>query len=522
MKRLLALSVWLLLTGAFLNAQSTTVSSTGLVDSDGFTWANGTVIIDFVPAPNFPNISSYGWIGGALKPQYTTTLNGSGALSVSVPSTTAISPSGSTWQFNFCPNATKGCFQYNLATIGSTMDITTALNAVLPGPRFPYVGTSTNYGYGPVELSTTVPIGAQFFNTTTVACQQYNGSTWQGCGTGGGSMTWPSAAGITVYAGSDTWGTSLTKYGTETGSATSADPGTTANVPIVSDGSHGIEPSASGALGTGAFTAAYILPAATTSALGGVSTDAAGTLLNSSGAIAVAKVPTTNVTSGTYYLGLLASSSTSTGQAVDTSTNLSVSLSGTQGESWITAGGGTLSVTIPSISSSESLAYPAITSNDTIADLAGTQTLTNKTIAGGSNTISGLTGSMMANNTVGANQLAMQYSTVNLGTDGIISNAALPTSGFPATPFGLNSRGVTETITSIKCAVDSGSSTTVALTDGSGDNLLSGSTCTCSTTWASCTQSGTYTTIASGGYMKVTYTPDGTAKAVSLSVGGTY
>jgi hypothetical protein len=65
---------------------------------------------------------------------------------------------------------------------------------------------------------------------------------------------------------------------------TVTDPGTTANVPMVSNGSHGMQPSASGALGTGAFAPAYSLPAATSSTLGGVKPDGT-TITNSSGAI---------------------------------------------------------------------------------------------------------------------------------------------------------------------------------------------------------------------------------------------
>ena len=36
------------------------------------------------------------------------------------------------------------------------------------------------------------------------------GVTGSDCGSGGGSMTWPAAAGIAVYGGSSAWGTSLT------------------------------------------------------------------------------------------------------------------------------------------------------------------------------------------------------------------------------------------------------------------------------------------------------------------------
>jgi hypothetical protein len=55
---------------------------------------------------------------------------------------------------------------------------------------------------------------------------------------------------------------------------------------MVSDGSHGIQVSASGALGTGAFAAAYVLPTATNSILGGVKPDDTS-IVNSSGAISV-------------------------------------------------------------------------------------------------------------------------------------------------------------------------------------------------------------------------------------------
>jgi hypothetical protein len=91
-------------------------------------------------------------------------------------------------------------------------------------------------------------------------------------------MVYP-GAGIPVSVSGTSWGTSLTEFGSEAGVATSADPGTTVNVPMVADGSHGQKPSPSGALGTGAFAAAYTLPSATSSVLGGVelNTDLGGT-----------------------------------------------------------------------------------------------------------------------------------------------------------------------------------------------------------------------------------------------------
>ena len=146
-KVFLTLYAILLLT-SIARAQSTTVSSTGVVDTDGFTWKNGTVNITFIPAPNSPSFSSYTWSGGTLFPSYSTTLNSSGALSTSLPSSTSINPLGSGKpQFQVCPNATTGCFTYVVFVTGATQDITTALNAVATGPRFP--GSATNHAFQP-------------------------------------------------------------------------------------------------------------------------------------------------------------------------------------------------------------------------------------------------------------------------------------------------------------------------------------------------------------------------------------
>ena len=77
---------------------------------------------------------------------------------------------------------------------------------------------------------------------------------------GGSGMVYP-AAGIPVSVSGTSWaGTSLTEYGSAAGLATTSDPGAVAEVPMVANGTHGMKPSASGALGTGAFAAAYVLP----------------------------------------------------------------------------------------------------------------------------------------------------------------------------------------------------------------------------------------------------------------------
>jgi archaellum component FlaG (FlaF/FlaG flagellin family) len=54
-----------LILSAVAMAQMTTVTGT-VVDSDGTTWANGTISVQFVPNPSYPNMSSYRIGGVAL------------------------------------------------------------------------------------------------------------------------------------------------------------------------------------------------------------------------------------------------------------------------------------------------------------------------------------------------------------------------------------------------------------------------------------------------------------------------
>lgn len=114
-----------------------------------------------------------------------------------------------------------------------------AIMAVIAPPAAAqYVGT--------MSCTSTPPAGLPNPYLGTVTC---NGVT--------GSMTWPATPGVPTCTGTacTAWGTTLTKFGSAAGVATSADPGATAEVPMVADGTHGQKPSASGALNTGAFAA---------------------------------------------------------------------------------------------------------------------------------------------------------------------------------------------------------------------------------------------------------------------------
>lgn len=155
--------------------QSTAISAT-ITDTDGIVWSGGSYQIVFSPAPNVPSFNSYIWTGGAFTTQFSGYLDGSGAFSISLPSSSAIGPAGSLWSFTICPNASSGCFTTSQYVTGSTQNLTSILSALAKGPRFSAIAGA--YGYSDIETQITLPAGATYWNITLQNQRYWNGSTW--------------------------------------------------------------------------------------------------------------------------------------------------------------------------------------------------------------------------------------------------------------------------------------------------------------------------------------------------------
>lgn len=188
--KFLKLIFGVLLIGAALNsvAQNTIVSAT-VVDSDSTTWANGTWQVSFIPNPNFPSLGQYTFGGAPLAASViaqTGSLNGSGVLSITLYDSTQITPQGSQWKLQMCPNASAPCGTYNFATAGSTQNISSGLNAGIPAPRFNAV--SGSYGYVDAEAIMTIPVGGTYYNVGSSCQRLWNGSAWA-CLAGSGTVT---------------------------------------------------------------------------------------------------------------------------------------------------------------------------------------------------------------------------------------------------------------------------------------------------------------------------------------------
>lgn len=186
MKKILSLLALVLFVSSLAAAQSTSVTAT-VTDSDTTPWVNGTWIVQFVPNPANPNIGIYNVNGTLLTPsqiKQTGTMNGSGALAVTVLQNSTISPSGSSWTIQVCPQATSACGILPFTATTSTLSLSSQLTTTIPVVRFNALAGA--YGYTDAETRITLPVGATYWNVTDT-CQRYNnGSSWSCVGSGGG------------------------------------------------------------------------------------------------------------------------------------------------------------------------------------------------------------------------------------------------------------------------------------------------------------------------------------------------
>lgn len=167
----------LLVFSTLVKAQNTTVNAT-VVDSDGTTWANGTWSITFQPNPNYP-AAIYNINGTPLSPTEMNqqgVLTSGGGLSVVVYNSTLVSPIGSSWSLNICPQASSPCGNFQFQTSGSSMNISSNLTSIIPAPRFKTI--SGSFGYNITEAQLTGLPGSTFYNVT-LGCQYvYSGAVW--------------------------------------------------------------------------------------------------------------------------------------------------------------------------------------------------------------------------------------------------------------------------------------------------------------------------------------------------------
>jgi len=185
MKRVL-LAVLILCCGLCMGQTYTTVTAT-LTDGQGQIWANASFTATIIPPFGNPSpLTNHGTPPITPLSGFT---NGVGTFTIPMDDNTAITPSGSVWQFTICPNATvRVCSTSIQVVFGASMNLSASLSADLSQI---VVGASPTlqraYGDGEVNGGQ----GAIYWRVSDNTIRGFNGSTWVAVGGGGGgSSSW--------------------------------------------------------------------------------------------------------------------------------------------------------------------------------------------------------------------------------------------------------------------------------------------------------------------------------------------
>jgi hypothetical protein len=171
----LAIALFVLLFSASVFAGTSAVTAT-ITDSDSQTWNNGTYLITFV-AGSGHSPSEYTVNGTPFTQTLNGTLSNAGVLTVTLTDLSTISPSGGSWRFQLCPNASVPCSSIvTTAVVGAAPNLSAVLSAGVVAPRF--ATSAIAYGYLDGEVTPTPQPGGSYFNVTNSVTRVWTGSAW--------------------------------------------------------------------------------------------------------------------------------------------------------------------------------------------------------------------------------------------------------------------------------------------------------------------------------------------------------
>lgn len=148
-------------------------------DTSGQLWTNGTLTYTFQGNGSFNG--TYQWNGADLPSEYlvaqTINLDNTASGTFTIPSSGAITPSGSSWKITVCPNASVNCITNAVPINGATPNISSAINPTLP--PISVNGAPLPLAYQDSEVKTTIRTGSLYYDTTLGQGPKYfDGTTW--------------------------------------------------------------------------------------------------------------------------------------------------------------------------------------------------------------------------------------------------------------------------------------------------------------------------------------------------------
>lgn len=174
-----------LLVGSAVGFGQTSAVTATITDTDGTAWASGPYTIQLVNSSGQPIAAGGAYridTGATITNSFSGTLDGSGALSVTLTTTSNINPAGTKWKFGICPNTIPATCGGTSLAVSASGSLSSQLSASIVAPRIG--GGQGTQAYADVEVAT-VPNNS-YYNITTPALRCY-AAAWAACGSGGGT-----------------------------------------------------------------------------------------------------------------------------------------------------------------------------------------------------------------------------------------------------------------------------------------------------------------------------------------------
>lgn len=175
-----------------LIAQYTTAVTATITDTNGQAWSNGTWSATLVPQQG-QSLPERDPTGAPVTSFYSGSMDGTGTLTVTLGNNSLLTPVGSRWQFQLCPQANAGCVQSFQTVFGSTINLSSQLSAVALSPTVN--PTPISWAYNDAELKVIPGFGQLYYNTISSCYRFFNGSSWVSlCSGGGGGSSYSPVA----------------------------------------------------------------------------------------------------------------------------------------------------------------------------------------------------------------------------------------------------------------------------------------------------------------------------------------
>lgn len=171
----IALLMYLCFICGLAHGQSSTVTAT-ISDPASQPWANGTITYQIY------GIGQYTWQGAPLPASYysatVVSLDSNGHASFTLPMTSAILPIGSLWKLIVCPASSFNCVTDYIPINGATVDISSAIDALIPLPSIPI--QTIPKAYNDNEIQTQISQGGIYYNVgNSPGLRYWTGSAFQ-------------------------------------------------------------------------------------------------------------------------------------------------------------------------------------------------------------------------------------------------------------------------------------------------------------------------------------------------------